>query len=88
MIENHQVQNEKLRKDIPVLQEVVNGKWRKEDELNKLKTELSVLERKIKVSLERQSQPHESNLEKAEKENEMAELEEKRNPYQLKRCRL
>jgi len=88
LIENHQVQNEKLRKDIPVLQEVVNGKWRKEDELNKLKTELSVLERKIKVSLERQSQPQESNLEKAEKVNEMAEVEEKRNLYHPKGCRL
>ncbi len=86
LIENHQVQNEKLKKDIPVLQEVVNGKWRKEDELNKLKTELSVLERKIKVSLERQSQPKESNPEKAEKEKEMAEVEEKRNFYQSKGC--
>lgn len=88
LIENHQVQNEKLRKDVPVLQEVVNGKWRKEDELNKLKTELSVLERKIKVSLERQSQPHESNLEKAEKENEMIVSEEKINLYQPKGCRI
>ncbi|SHJ95919.1 Helicase conserved C-terminal domain-containing protein [Tangfeifania diversioriginum] len=88
LIENHQMQNEKLRKDIPVLQEVVNGKWRKEDELNKLKTELSVLERKIKVSLERQSQPQESNLEKAEKENEMIEVKESRNLYQPKGCSL
>ncbi|MDC7217961.1 MAG: helicase-related protein, partial [Spirochaetales bacterium] len=88
LIENHEVQNEKLRKDIPVLQEVVNGRWRKEEELNKLKTELSVLERKIKVSLERQSRPQESNPEKAEKEKEMAEMEEKRNFYQSKGCRL
>lgn len=88
LIENHQVQNEKLKKDIPVLQEVVNGKWRKEDGLNKLKTELSVLERKIKVSLERQSQPQESNLEKAEKQSEMIVAEEKRNPYQSKGYRL
>jgi hypothetical protein len=88
LIENHLVQNERLKKDIPVLQEVVNGKWRKEEELNKLKTELSALERKIKVSLERQSQPRESNLEKAEKENEMVEVEEKRSLYQPKGCRL
>ena len=88
LIENHQVQNERLKKDIPVLQEVVNGKWRKEEELNKLKTELSALERKIKVSLESQSQPRESNLEKAEKENEMVEVEEKRSLYQPKGCRL
>jgi N12 class adenine-specific DNA methylase len=88
LIENHLVQNERLKKDIPVLQEVVNGKWRKEDELNKLKTELSALERKIKVSLERQSQPKESNLEKTEKENEMVVAEEKRSFYQPKGCRL
>jgi len=88
LIENHQVQNEKLKKDIPVLQEVVGGKWRKEDELNKIKTELSVLERKIKVSLERQGQLRENNLEKAEKENEMVVAEEKRNLYQPKGYRL
>ena len=88
LIENHLVQNERLKKDIPVLEEVVGGKWRKEDELNKLKTELSALERKIKVSLESQSQPRENNLEKAEKENEMVEVEEKRSLYQPKGCRL
>jgi N12 class adenine-specific DNA methylase len=54
LIENHQVQNERLKKDIPVLQEVVGGKWRKEDELKKLKTELFALERRIKVSLDHQ----------------------------------
>jgi hypothetical protein len=53
-----------------------------------LKTELSALERKIKVSLERQSQPKESNLEKTEKENEMVVAEEKRSFYQPKGCRL
>ena len=88
LIENHEVQNDRLKNDIPVLQEVVNGKWRKEDELNKLKTELSALERKIKVSLERQGQPRENNLEKAEKENEMVEVEEKRSLYQPKGCRV
>ena len=46
LIDNHQGQNEKIKKDIPVLQEMVNGKWRKEDDLKKLKTELSTLERK------------------------------------------
>ncbi|MFV0593797.1 MAG: hypothetical protein ACK5M7_20665 [Draconibacterium sp.] len=52
LIENHQVQNERLKHDIPVLQEVVIGKWRKESELGKLKTELSALDRRIRASLD------------------------------------
>ncbi|MFV0590673.1 MAG: hypothetical protein ACK5M7_04760 [Draconibacterium sp.] len=50
------MQNERLKHDIPVLQEVVNGKWRKESELGKLKTELSALERRIRASLDGGSQ--------------------------------
>jgi N12 class adenine-specific DNA methylase len=51
LIENHQKQNEKLQVDIPVLQEVVKSVWKKEDELKALKSELSVLDRKIQLSL-------------------------------------
>ena len=84
-MENYQAQNERLKRDIPVLQEVVNGKWRKEGDLNKLKTELSVLERKIKVSLERQSQSKESNnMEKTENEKEIVVVAEKRKNYKTK----
>ena len=67
LIDNQQAQNERLKKDIPVLHEIVNGKWRKEDELKKLKTELSVLERKIKVALEKQSQQLSGNPEEGDK---------------------
>jgi 23S rRNA G2069 N7-methylase RlmK/C1962 C5-methylase RlmI len=85
LVENYQAQNERLKRDIPVLQEVVNGKWRKEGDLNKLKTELSVLERKIKVSLERQSQSKESNnMEKTENEKEIVVVAEKRKNYKTK----
>ncbi len=72
LIDGQQVQIERLKKDIPVLQEIVNGKWRKEDELKKLKTELSTLERKIKVSLEKQSQPQASNADENDKKHKVA----------------
>lgn len=67
LIDSQQAQNERLKKDIPVLQEMANGKWRKEDDLKKLKAELSVLERKIKVSLEKQSQQLSGNPEEGDK---------------------
>jgi N12 class adenine-specific DNA methylase len=81
LMENHQVQNERLKKDIPVLQEVVNGKWRKEDELKKLKTELFALERKIKVSLDLQGI---SPLDGKPKEKEVVIVTEREQKYKMK----
>ena len=51
LIENYQVNTEKVSKDLPILQEVVNGTWRKESELKDLKSELAALDRKIQLSL-------------------------------------
>jgi N12 class adenine-specific DNA methylase len=56
LIEQHKVQNAALERDIPTLKEVVNDTWKKEDELKKLKGELSALERKIQLTL---TQKHE-----------------------------
>ena len=50
-IEQYKTSNESLERDIPILQDVVNGTWRKEAELKTLKSELSALERKIQLSL-------------------------------------
>jgi hypothetical protein len=50
-IEDYKKKTERLVKDLPVLQEVANSTWRKEDELKELKSELSALERKIQLSL-------------------------------------
>ena len=50
-IEQYKTSNESLERDIPILQDVVNGTWRKEAELKILKSELSALERKIQLSL-------------------------------------
>jgi hypothetical protein len=51
LIDKYQAENEKISKDIPILQEIVNSVWRKENELKNLKTELDVLDRKIQLSL-------------------------------------
>jgi N12 class adenine-specific DNA methylase len=51
LIEQYKVQNVTLERDIPTLQEIVNGTWKKEEDLKKLKSELSGLERKIQLTL-------------------------------------
>lgn len=42
-----------FQKDIPILQEVVNGTWAKEKRLSELKTELAGIDRKIQLSINR-----------------------------------
>jgi hypothetical protein len=51
LIDNHKRQLEKASKDIPVLKEVVNSNWKKEDDLKKFKSDLSALDRKIKMTI-------------------------------------
>jgi hypothetical protein len=51
LMENHQKQDEKLSTDLPVLREVAQSVWRKEDELKAFKSELSALDRQIQLSL-------------------------------------
>ncbi|MDD4993619.1 MAG: N-6 DNA methylase [Paludibacter sp.] len=51
LIEQYKTQNVTLERDIPTLQEIVNGTWKKEENLKKLKIELSALERKIQLTL-------------------------------------
>ncbi|KVV15023.1 DNA methylase [Flavobacterium sp. TAB 87] len=50
-IEQEQKKIIELKKDLPVLQEIVNGVWGKEDRLSELKTELAAVERKIQLSI-------------------------------------
>ncbi|WP_041620367.1 hypothetical protein [Paludibacter propionicigenes] len=40
-----------MERDLPSLQEVVNATWRKEDNLKKLKSELSALDCKVQFTL-------------------------------------
>lgn len=51
LIEKYELEIAKISKDVPVLNEIVNGTWRKEDELKVLKTEFLALDRKIQLSL-------------------------------------
>ncbi|MGM8363271.1 N-6 DNA methylase [Flavobacterium sp. ARAG 55.4] len=50
-IEQEQKKIAELQKDLPVLQEVVNGTWAKESKLSELKTGLAAVERKIQLSI-------------------------------------
>lgn len=49
-IEQEQKKITELQKDLPVLQEVVNGTWKKESWLYELKIELAAIDRKIQLS--------------------------------------
>ena len=51
LLNKYKTDNERLMKDVPVLKEVVESVWKKEDELKGLKEELVVMERKIEASL-------------------------------------
>ena len=51
LLEKYSADNERLKKDIPVLKEVVEGTWRKEPELKALKDDLIKLDREIQLSL-------------------------------------
>ncbi len=51
LIEQYKTQNVALERDLPTLQEVVGGTWKKEDELKQLKSDVSALERKIQLTL-------------------------------------
>ena len=50
-IEQEQKKIRELQKDLPVLQEVVSGTWKKEGRLNELKTEFAAIDRKIQLSI-------------------------------------
>ncbi|QIY85101.1 N-6 DNA methylase [Chryseobacterium sp. NEB161] len=50
-IEQEQKKIAEIEKDLPILQEVVNGTWSKEGRLSELKTELAAVERKIQLSI-------------------------------------
>lgn len=50
-IEQEKKKIAEIQKDLPILQEVVNGTWNKEMRLSELKTELASVERKIQLSI-------------------------------------
>jgi len=50
-IEQEEKKITEINKDLPILQELVNSKWSKENKLNEIKTELAAVERKIQLSI-------------------------------------
>lgn len=73
-IEQEQKKIAEIQKDLPVLQNVVNGMWSKESRLSELKTELAAVERKIQLSItpERKEEP----VEQIEKQKETPNISE------------
>ena len=67
-IEKEQKKLDELEKDLPILQEVIDGVWKKENKLSELKTELAAVERKIQLSIS--SQPQEESQEQTETKTE------------------
>lgn len=68
ILEQEQKKIAELQKDLPVLQEVVNGSWKKEQALSDLKTELATVERKIQLSIKPETDMGVEQPEKAEKQ--------------------
>jgi len=68
-IEQEQKKITELQKDLPVLQQVVNGTWTKENRLSELKTELASVERKIQLSI-----APDSNEQKIEEQEESVKI--------------
>ena len=63
-----------IQKDLPVLREVVNGTWSKENRLSELKSELAAVERKIQLSIT--PEPKEEPAEQTEKQKETPNISE------------
>ncbi|MFT3945605.1 MAG: hypothetical protein QM763_01420 [Agriterribacter sp.] len=67
ILEQEQKKIDRLQKDLPVIQEVVNGTWKKEQALSDLKTELAAVERKIQLSIKPESDTQAEQPEQVEK---------------------
>ncbi len=87
LIEKYKENNEKIQKDVPVLQEVVDGKWRKEDELKGLKIELSALERKIQLSITPQSEQQDNIVGRESEKEKVVAMAEPGQKYNFKSCK-
>ncbi|ANI89749.1 DNA methylase [Arachidicoccus ginsenosidimutans] len=73
-IEQEQKKIAEIQKDVPVLQEVLNGTWSKESRLSELKTELASVERKIQLSITLETK--EESTEQMEKPEEAPQISE------------
>ena len=62
-IEQYKEKNAVLAKDIPLLKEIANKQWKKEDELKGLKSELAAIDRKIQLELAKDKEPQQGEQE-------------------------
>jgi N12 class adenine-specific DNA methylase len=60
-----------IQKDLPVLQEVVNGSWTKENRLSELKTEFAAIDRKIQLSITSEKEKMPGEQKETTKRNEV-----------------
>ncbi|MNR28472.1 hypothetical protein D3C85_1457970 [compost metagenome] len=74
-IEQEQKKIAELQKDLPVLQEMINGMWTKENRLSELKTELAAIDRKIQLSIA--PEPKELTVEEQEETIKIDDVQEK-----------
>ena len=72
-MEQEELKIVELKKDLPILEEVVNGTWSKEGRLSELKTELAAVERKLQLSL--QTEPHNESKDIVEEKKAIKESE-------------
>ena len=65
-----------IKKDLPILQELVNSTWSKENRLSELKTDLAAVERKIQLSIEpvKQSEEAAEQVEKKQENQKVSEI--------------
>ena len=68
-IEQEQKKIKEIQKDLPVLQEVINGTWSKENRLSELKTQLAAVERKIQLSITPETKDQPAEQVEKQKEN-------------------
>ena len=73
-IEQEQKKITEIQKDLPILQEVINGRWSKESRLSELKTELAAVERKIQLSITQETK--EEPAEQTEKQKQTPSISE------------
>ncbi|RYJ51358.1 DNA methylase [Flavobacterium petrolei] len=73
-IEQEQKKITEIQKDLPILQEVINGTWSKESRLSELKTELAAVERKIQLSITQETK--EEPAEQTEKQKQTPSISE------------
>jgi len=73
-IEQEKKKINEIQKDLPILQEVINGTWSKESRLSDFKIELAAIERKIQLSLtpETRAEP----VEQSEKQKQTSHISE------------